>query len=31
MVVKRDLTLDGEHTTQYTEDALQNCTLETIL
>ena len=28
MVTERDLTLDGEHTIQYTDDVLQNCTLE---
>ena len=30
MVTERDLTLDGEQTTQYTDDALQNHTLATI-
>ena len=27
--MEKDLTLDGEHTTQYTDDVLQNCALET--
>ena len=26
-----DLTLDGEHTVQYTDDILLNCTLETYI
>ena len=26
-----NLTLDGEHTIQYTGDVLQNCTLETYI
>ena len=29
MVMKGDLTLGGEHTIQYTDDVLQNCTPET--
>ena len=28
MVVEGDLTLGGEHTIQYANDVLQNCTLE---
>ena len=28
MVIKGDLTWGGEHTIQYTDDALQNCTPE---
>ena len=28
MVMEGDLTLDGEHTIQYTDDVLQNCALE---
>ena len=31
MVTERDLTLDGEHTTQYTDFVLQNYTLETYI
>ena len=30
MVIERDLTLGGEHTIQYTNDVLQNCTPENI-
>ena len=29
--MKGDLTLGGEHTIQYTDDALQNCTLESYI
>ena len=29
MVMEGDLTCGGEHTIQYTDDVLQNCTLET--
>ena len=29
MVMERDLTWGGEHTIQYTDDVLQNCTPET--
>ena len=29
MVMEGGLTLGGEHTTQYTDDVLQNCTIET--
>ena len=29
MVMEGDLTWGGEHTIQYTDDVLQNCTLET--
>ena len=29
MVIKRDLTWGGEHTIQYTDNVLQNCTPET--
>ena len=28
MLMEGDLTLGGEHTTQYTDDVLYNCTLE---
>ena len=28
MVMNTDLTWSGEHTREYTDDALQNCTLE---
>ena len=31
MVMEGDLTQDGEHTTQYIDDALQNCTPETYI
>ena len=31
MVVEGDLTLDGEHKIQYTDDVLQNCTPETYI
>ena len=31
MVIERDLILDGEHTIQYTDDVLQNYTLETYI
>ena len=31
MVKKGDLTLDGEHTIQYTDDILKNCTPETYI
>ena len=31
MVTKGNLTLGGEHTMQYTHDALLNCTLETYI
>ena len=29
MATEGDLTLGGKHTIQYTDDVLQNCTLET--
>ena len=31
MVVEGDLICNGEHTTQYTDDVLQNCTPETYI
>ena len=31
MVMEGDLTLDGEHIIQYTNDILQNCTPETYI
>ena len=31
MVMKKDLTLGGGHTIPYTDDASQNCTLETYI
>ena len=31
MVMEGDLTWGGEHTVQYTDDILQNCTLETYI
>ena len=31
MVTEGDFTLGGEHTIQYTDDVLQNCTLETYI
>ena len=31
MVMERDLTCTGEHTIQYTDDVLQNYTLETYI
>ena len=31
MVMKGDLTLGDEHTIQYTNDVLENCTLETCI
>ena len=31
MVMERDLTWGGEHTIQYTDDVLQNCTPETYI
>ena len=31
MVMEGDLTLGGEHTIQYTDDVLQNCTFETYI
>ena len=31
MVTEGDLTLGGEHTIQYTDDTLQNCSLETYI
>ena len=31
MVMEGDLTLDGEHIIQYTDDVLQNCTPETYI
>ena len=30
-MVMEDLILDGEHTIQYTDDVVQNCTLETYI
>ena len=30
-MVTRDLSLGGEHTMQYTDDVLLNCTLETYI
>ena len=31
MATEGDLTLDGEHTMQYTDDVLQNCSSETCI
>ena len=31
MVIEGDLPWDGEHTGQYTDDVLQNCTPETYI
>ena len=31
MVTKKDLALGGEHTIQYIDDILENCTLETYI
>ena len=31
MVIEGDLTWGGEHTIQYTDDVLQNCTPETYI
>ena len=31
MVMERDLTQGGEHTIQYTDEVLQNCTTETFI
>ena len=31
MLMEGDLTLGGEHTIQYTDGVLQNCTLETYI